>query len=176
MTTAPTLVWFRRDLRLADHPALTAAINAGRPVIPVFVLDGRGPWAPGAASRWWLHHSLAALAADLEARGSRLVVLRGAVEEELPRLAAAVGAGMVTWLHRPEPHERDREARLERDLAAAGVERRAFAGDELFEPGTVRGREGGSFQVFTAFWRAALALPAPPEPLPPPYRIPGPAG
>lgn len=166
MSPAPTLVWFRRDLRLADHPALAAALARGGPVLPVFVLDDRPPWAPGAASRWWLHHSLAALSDDLAARGGRLVLLRGAPEEELPRLATAIGAGAVMWNRRPEPPERDREARLGRALAGTGIEAREFPGDQLFEPGSVRSREGNPFQVFTPFWRAALASPPPAMPLP----------
>ena len=59
-----TIVWFRQDLRLADNPALAAAALAGGPVIPVYILapDEEGAWAPGGASRWWLHYSLARLA------------------------------------------------------------------------------------------------------------------
>ena len=67
----PALIWFRRDLRLHDHPALNAAVRAGRPIVPFYVLDeeAAGAWSPGGASRWWLHMSLAALASDLERRG-----------------------------------------------------------------------------------------------------------
>ncbi|WP_040848613.1 deoxyribodipyrimidine photo-lyase, partial [Nitrospirillum viridazoti] len=59
----PVIVWFRQDLRLADNPALGHAAQSGRSVVPVYILDDHtpGPWAPGGASRWWLHHSLAAL-------------------------------------------------------------------------------------------------------------------
>ena len=75
MTAA--IVWFRNDLRLADHPALLAGFGSGRPVIPVYILDeeSEGIRAPGAASRWWLHHSLTALSKSLEAIGGRLDVL-----------------------------------------------------------------------------------------------------
>ena len=74
------LVWFRRDLRLADNPALHAAIESGARVIPVFIWspDEESPWAPGAASRWWLHHSLIALSDDLRERDSRLIIRQGA--------------------------------------------------------------------------------------------------
>ena len=67
MTEAPALLWFRWDLRLSDHAALQAAMQGGRPVLPVFILDDEaaGAWAPGDASRWWLHHSLTALAGQL---------------------------------------------------------------------------------------------------------------
>ncbi len=58
------VVWFRQDLRLADNPALHAAAAAGRAILPVYVLDeaAAGAWAMGGAHRWWLHHSLEALA------------------------------------------------------------------------------------------------------------------
>ena len=70
--SAPVIVWLRRDLRLADQAAFVAAAAAG-PVIPVYVLDDEPPKhrAMGGASRWWLHHSLAALDRDLRERGSR---------------------------------------------------------------------------------------------------------
>ena len=77
MSTA--IVWFRRDLRLDDNPALERALQRHERVLPVYVHapQEEAPWAPGAASRWWLHHSLAALAADLAARGSALHFARG---------------------------------------------------------------------------------------------------
>ena len=76
--TAPSIVWFRRDLRLSDQAALIAAAAAG-PVIPVYILDDDTPKhrAMGAASRWWLHHSLASLDASLREKGSRLILRRG---------------------------------------------------------------------------------------------------
>ncbi|WP_198378284.1 deoxyribodipyrimidine photo-lyase, partial [Neoroseomonas rubea] len=70
----PAILWFRQDLRLADNPALLAL--EGRPVLPVYVLED-GPRAPGGAARWWLHHSLAALARALADRGAPLLLLRG---------------------------------------------------------------------------------------------------
>ena len=71
MSASPIILWFRDDLRLSDHAPLRAAVATGAPLIPLFVLDDQtpGPWRLGGASRWWLHHSLAALAADLSARG-----------------------------------------------------------------------------------------------------------
>lgn len=166
-----TLIWLRQDLRLVDHPALAAAQG---PVVLTFVLDEAGPWRPGGASRWWLHRSLAALAAEVAARGNRLVLLKGDALAEVPRLAAAIGADAVYWNRRWEPGEPAREAEMARRLSAAGIGSRAFAADLLFEPGTVRTKTGGNFQVFTPYWRAALALPEPARPLPAPTALPAP--
>lgn len=95
----PTLLWFRQDLRLQDNPALDAALARRAPILPVFILDdgGEGRWAPGGASRWWLHHALAALAESLAARGSRLILARGDSGEVLRRLARETGAGALYW-------------------------------------------------------------------------------
>ena len=70
-----TILWFRQDLRLADNPALAAAIKAGAAVVPVYIFspDDEKPWSPGGASRWWLHQSLSRLDKDLRRRGSRPV-------------------------------------------------------------------------------------------------------
>ncbi|MGI9823118.1 deoxyribodipyrimidine photo-lyase, partial [Agromyces sp. Marseille-Q5079] len=80
MPAAPSIVWFRDDLRVADHPALSAAVERGAPVVCVFVLDeeSTGIRPLGGAARWWLHGSLEALRADLERLGARLVLRRGA--------------------------------------------------------------------------------------------------
>ena len=80
-----SIVWFRNDLRLADNPALIAGLGSGRAVVPLYVLDEEteGVRPPGAASRWWLHHSLQALDASLRALGSRLIVRRGPAERVL---------------------------------------------------------------------------------------------
>ena len=78
--TAPALVWFRRDLRLADNPALHAAVQSGRPLLFVYIReeDTALRLSPGAAADWWLHHSLTALAADIERLGGRLSLRQGA--------------------------------------------------------------------------------------------------
>ena len=77
MSTA--LVWFRRDLRLADNPALSAACREHERVLPVFIHapDEEAPWAPGAASRCRLHHSLTALGEALARKGVPLGIRRG---------------------------------------------------------------------------------------------------
>ena len=84
------LVWFRRDLRLTDNPALMYAVAHAEQIVPVYVHDEDGEWPIGAASAWWLHHSLIALDSTLSKRGSRLIVLHGPIEQTLPLLYATV--------------------------------------------------------------------------------------
>ena len=81
---SPQIVWLRRDLRLADNPALYHAAQAG-PVVPVFVLDdaAAGDHAYGGASRWWLHHSLASLEKSLGKHRSKLILRRGDAAEDV---------------------------------------------------------------------------------------------
>src|SRR3954468_6906859 len=100
-----TIVWLRRDLRLQDNPALSAAVSRGVPVVPVFILDeaGEGNWRAGAASRWWLHHSLARLDESLRAMGSRLILSRGASEVVLRELLEQTKASAVYWNRCYEP-------------------------------------------------------------------------
>ena len=100
-----SLLWFRQDLRLADNPALLAAVRRGGPVIPVFIWspEEEGRWQPGAASRWWLHQSLAQLDASLRQRGSRLIIRRGPTLEAIRELLDHSGATAVYWNRRYEP-------------------------------------------------------------------------
>ena len=93
MSAPVSICWFRQDLRLADNPALVAAAAHGR-IVPVFILDDESAGADrmGAASRWWLHHSLVALNAAL---GGKLHVAAGDAREILPALAAQTGADAV---------------------------------------------------------------------------------
>ena len=99
MSGGPALVWFDRDLRLADNPALQMAIARKMAIVPVFVWspEEEEPWAPGSASRWWLHQSLVALADSLRERGSKLIVRHGRAADALSAVAAECGAGAVFW-------------------------------------------------------------------------------
>lgn len=173
MTTA--LLWFRRDLRLVDNPALMDALARGE-VLPVYILDEGPDVRPaGAASLWWLNRSLAALAADLEARGSRLVLRRGDPSDLIPRLAAEAGAASVHWNDLFDPGLRERDDRLEARLSAAGLSVGRWNGAHLIRPDSVRTKTGGAFSVFTPFWRAARPQIAIPPRTEPPGRMPSPA-
>lgn len=170
----PILFWFRQDLRLKDHPALQAAAASGRPVIPLYILDDEAPgcWRSGGASRWWLHHSLAALDAALQ-RNYRLslVLRRGPAYDILPALARDCGADSIICTRQYEPWAADLEQRLHRHLTDLDIEFKRYPGSLLFEPGSVLTQGETPFKVFTPFWKSCLARPEPRLPLPPPERL-----
>lgn len=175
--TAPTLIWFRQDLRLSDHAALTAAIERGAPVIPVFIWapTEEGEWAPGAASRWWLHQSLTALDQSLVKLGSRLIIRCASdTEAELHRLIKESDATAVYWSRRYEPKVIARDQSIKQGLRDAGIEARSFNAALLVEPWDVQNNSGKPFQVFTPYWRKVSATLELPKPLPTPTRIPAP--
>ena len=171
-----SIVWLRNDLRLADNPALIAGLGSGRAVVPVYVLDEEtdGVRPPGAASRWWLHHSLQSLDASLHALGSRLVLRRGPAEKVIPELAAECDSQAVYWNRIYEQGSRERDARLKQSLSARGVAAENLKGNLLFEPWEVKTQGGEPFKVFTPFWRACRGLPSPERPLPAPKQLPAP--
>ncbi|MFC3069658.1 cryptochrome/photolyase family protein [Phenylobacterium soli] len=169
------LVWFRRDLRLADNPALAQAIATGEPILPLYVLDDEdaGCWAPGAASRWWLHGSLTALDADLKARsgGRGLALRRGSAERVVGDLARTAGVSAVLWNRCYEPWAVARDARLMMSLRQSGIAAISFNGSLLTEPGHFLNRQGEPYRVFTPFWRALRAQAEPVGASRPPERI-----
>jgi len=177
MPSAPTIVRFRSDLRLADNPALQAAVQRGGSVVPVFIWapEEEGAWPPGGASRWWLHHSFAALDASLRAVGSRLIVRRGPSLEALRALAKETGAGAVFWNRRYEPDLIARDTVVKDALSRDGLEVASHNAALLHEPWTIRNQSGRPFQVFTPFWRNCLAQAEPAEPLPAPKALPAPS-
>lgn len=170
------LVWFRQDLRLSDNPALLAAAHHGGPVLPVYVWspEEEGRWAPGGASRWWLHQSLVRLDRSLRRCGSRLILRRGPTLEALRGLLADSGAAAVFWNRRYEPAVMGRDAVLKAALSRDGVIVESFNGSLLFEPGAVQTRTGQPFRVFTPFWKACLERQEPHLPAQAPTRVPPP--
>ncbi|HMP77206.1 MAG TPA: deoxyribodipyrimidine photo-lyase [Kiritimatiellia bacterium] len=174
MTSATTIWWIRRDLRLADNDALCAAVARGGPVVPVFIWapEEEAPWAPGAASRWWLHQSLVALARALEAQGSRLVIRRGPTDRTLAQLTAETGATAIYWNRLYEPALIARDTRIKAELRARGIDAKSFNNALLHEPGAVATQQGKPYQVFTPFYRACQAIGEPSSPRPAPKNIP----
>jgi deoxyribodipyrimidine photo-lyase len=170
------LLWYRLDLRLADNPALQAALGHGGPVVPVFIWspEEEGRWRPGSASRWWLHQSLARLETSLRQRGSRLIIRRGPALVALRSLLDETGATAVYWNRRYEPAVVARDRDLKTALRTDGRRAESFNGSLLFEPRSVRTQEDGPYRVFSPFWKACLACPHPDPPRPAPGEITGP--
>ncbi|MFN3577748.1 MAG: cryptochrome/photolyase family protein [Tabrizicola sp.] len=174
MSEAPLILWFRRDLRLADHPMLAAAVATGRPLLPLFVLDPETE-ALGAAPRWRLGLAVEAFGRALEGLGARLVLRRGPALEVLRRLVEETGAGAVWWSRLYDPASVARDSGVKAALKAAGVEVRSFAGHLLHEPWEIETGQGGFYRVFTPYWKAMRDRPVP-APAPAPQRLRGLAG
>jgi deoxyribodipyrimidine photo-lyase len=172
MTSGPSIVWFRNDLRLADNPALHAAVARGEPLVLVYTHDEETPGIRplGAASKWWLHQSLSSLSADIEAAGGHLVLRQGQGPAIIRELASDVGATAVYW-NRRYGQAREADAGLKEELRLAGRDCQSFGGNLLFEPWVVKTGDGRPFRVFTPFWRACLNSPPPRSPLPTPVAL-----
>ena len=172
----PAIMWFRRDLRLADNPALVEAAIGGRSVIPIYIHDDSSTErAVGGASRWWLDKSLKALSKDLATIGSPLVLRRGAPEDVLRGLIRETGAGAVYWNRLYDSPSIARDTRIKCDLVARGVQCRSFKAALLNEPWTVTTTGGGPYRVFTPYWRATRATTRLTLPLPAPSALTPPA-
>ena len=168
----PTLLWFRRDLRLQDHAALTAAMSRGGPVIAVFICDAQVETL-GSAPKWRLGAGVAALQTALAAKGNQLILRRGAALDVIHQLVEETAATAVYWQRAYDPESQARDAKVKASLSAMGLEAKSFKGHLLFEPWTVQTKLGGFYKVYTPLWRAVCGREVP-EPLPEPGRIPGP--
>jgi len=173
LSREPALVWFRRDLRLADNPALGAAVRRHATIVPVFIdeTDGDDPWAPGAAQRVWLHGSLRALDHDLSTLGSRLIIRRGPAQAALTELVAQTSAAAVYWNRLYDPHTVDRDRGIKRALREAGRHAQSFNAGLLAEPWEIANNEGNPYRVFTPFWRRLAQQPVA-EPVAAPATLP----
>ena len=172
MPASSVILWFRNDLRLADNRALAAAVASGAAIVPVYIhdSDAAGTWMPGAASHWWLHNSLLALARSLKDRGAPLILRHGNTETVLAALAAETGASAIYFSRAYEPWASAQEDRLKAKVSGQ-IDLKRYAGAMLREPEEVRTKAGDPFKVYTPFWRALTALGAPSAPIPAPKSI-----
>jgi deoxyribodipyrimidine photo-lyase len=151
---SPAVVLFRRDLRLADNPALTdACLNHGS-ILPVYIHapSEQGSWPEGAASRWWLHHSLDSLQGQLRERGGSLHLCEGDTLQVLLRVLRQSGARGVYWNRLYDPTSVVRDARIKAALREQGFEVRSHAATLWLEPWKIRTQQGGPYRIFTPFW------------------------
>lgn len=166
-TAAPIIVLFRKDLRISDNRALGAAAETGRPVIPLFILDedSAGARRMGAASRWWLHHSLAALATSLEKLGGTLVFRAGGTEKIIAETIEASGADAVFWNRRYAPPDIATDTALKKRLRAERLEAESFDGFLLHEPSLITTQSGDFYKVFTPFHKRLASDQEPRDPV-----------
>jgi deoxyribodipyrimidine photo-lyase len=155
MKEQPIIVWFRQDLRLEDNPALHAACKNSNQVIPVFIWtpEELDPWAPGAASKWWLHHSLLAFSSHISQLGGKLCIREGDSLAELQKLIKETGAKAVYWNRLYDPAIIERDKKIKAAVTNNGIETKSFKSALLFEPWEIENSSKKPFQVFTHFWR-----------------------
>ena len=161
------LVWFRNDLRLADNPALHAAVESGEDLLLLYILDERA----GGASRWWLHHSLRALSGDIAARGGKLVLRRG---DAVKIITGLVEEHEITGVHAArayEPFWRETDRALDASFRALGCGLHRHLSTSLFHPERITTKAGGPFGVFTPFSKACFEAGVPATALPAPKRL-----
>ena len=171
------ILWLRRDLRLHDHPALTAALAAADHVIPVYVLDPallQGRFA-SANRAWFLRETLVELSAAFAERGAGMRILHGRAAEVLPAFARETGAHGVHLTRDATPYGRARDRQVAEALGAIGVTTHAKRGLYVHEPDEVATQDGRPYSVYGAFRRAWEARPRRAV-LPAPERIPGAPG
>lgn len=149
MAGMPTVLWFRRDLRLADHPALLDAAQHDGDVLACYVLDPRLAASSGARRLHYLHRALHTLRDNL---GGNLLVVEGRPEQQIPAVAEAVGAASVHVSHDHTPFGRRRDDAVR--AALGGVPLCATGSPYLVSPGRVTKNDGTPYQVFTPYFRA----------------------
>ncbi len=149
-----SLFWFRRDLRISDHPALAFAARRG-PVVPVFVIEPQRFGSAGPARRPFLLDCLQELN---HALSGRLTVLVGDPAEELIRLAQLVGSTQVVATGEVSPSGQIRDGRVGTTLRELGIDLQCIDTPYLTAPGQILNGSGQPFKVFTPYWKAAAKL------------------
>lgn len=164
--TMKSVVWFRRDLRMEDHAALSAAVEHAAPILPVYVHtnDAKDTWSIGAASKWWLHHALEDLKSQLQSHGLSLIIRSGQdAMEILDRLFLETKADAIFWNDLYEPYARNRDSAIAKHLEQQGIQVKRFNSSLLVHPEAIANQSGAPYRVFTPFWNTLqkIAIPAP---------------
>lgn len=151
--TQPIIIWFRQDLRLSDHAALTAAAAKG-PIIPLYILDDETPgsWKMGAASRWWLHKSLESLNTKIP-----LVLRRGKADQVIEQLFLETNASAVHFTRDYAPWSGALEQRVKNICEAHQATCHRHGGYLLHEPESIRNGSGEPYKVYTPYSRVCFA-------------------
>lgn len=173
MTAAPpSLLWFRDDLRLKDHPALIAAQAEEGPSLCVYILDNSGATRPlGGALKWFLHQTLTQFRKSLDEHDGECLVLEGDPADLIPRLMQQSGARKLFCHYRYQREAREQDDKVAAILNDAGCEMIRSHGTLLRSPGAVTTKTGTPYKIFTAWWKAFRELGAPATPKPAPKKI-----
>ncbi|KAL2463596.1 Cryptochrome-2 [Forsythia ovata] len=168
-----TIVWFRRDLRIEDNPALAAASKDGS-VLPVFIWCPKeeGQYYPGRVSRWWLKQSLIHLKQSLKSLGVELVLIKS--ESTLSAIVDcinAVGSTKVVYNHLYDPVSLVRDHNIKQKLTELGVTVQIYNGELLYEPWEVYDDNGHAFTTFDAYWDKCVHMQKEPASHLPPWRL-----
>ncbi|MCW9088890.1 MAG: DNA photolyase family protein, partial [Gammaproteobacteria bacterium] len=149
------IIWFRRDLRLHDNPALIWAAQQGHPIIALYIdsAEEEGEWVTGAASRWWLQQSLDTLSQQLAEEGIRLHFFRGRAADVLLQVVRETAIMNVGCTRLSEPHLQARDRKSKEQLAEAGVTLHIFDEWHLLQPDSLLNQQGKPYKVFTPFWK-----------------------
>ena len=169
----PVIVWFRRDLRLTDNPALNAATETNSPLILLYILEEGGDKKRplGGASRWWLNKSLQRLAQDINKRGGSLTLRRGPSQKILEKIISETGAKEVFWNRRYNIAERSDDKTIKTALTARGLKIQSFNANLLTEPWTYQTKGGSYYKVFSPYWRKLQNTYHPPPALDKPTKL-----
>nr|WP_255726824.1 deoxyribodipyrimidine photo-lyase [Sporosarcina sp. ACRSM] len=151
------IVWFRKDLRIHDNPALWEASQQGV-VIPVFIWseEEEKEYQTSEASKWWLLHSLLALQQNLETKDLSLIYRRGNSLEELLTIIEQTHAEAVYFSERYEPSCVMRDDVIRTSLISNGIEVRSFQSNLLFSPRDLLNKKNEPYKVFTSFWKRTM--------------------
>ncbi|XWS53820.1 hypothetical protein CRYUN_Cryun10bG0033000 [Craigia yunnanensis] len=173
MSSSKTIVWFRRDLRIDDNPALAAAARDGS-VFPVYIWCPKeeGQFYPGRVSRWWLKQSLVHLEHSLKSLGAKLVLIK--TQSTLSALLDcinATGATKVVFNHLYDPVSLVRDHSIKEKLAEVGISVQSYNGDLLYEPWEIYDEKEQAFTTFDAYWDKCLNMQIEPISLLPPWRL-----
>lgn len=168
---SPIIVWFRRDLRVGDNPALTAAARSGQPVIALYIDETKTERSLGGASKWWLHQSLSALQNDLTKLGVSLTLRKGETETILSDIVKETGADHIVWNRRYAARAVEQDTQLKSHFSSQGLKLQTFKANLLNEPWDVQTGSGGYYKVFSPYWRAVLRTQPPEPPLPVPSKL-----
>ena len=170
MTVPVSIMWFRQDLRVKDNPALNAACDEGK-IIPIYIYDTESQRSRerGAASKWWLHHSLESLNDRL---GGHLQIFSGDPADIIPDLMKAFDTSRIYWNRCYEPWQIKRDKQIKSALKDNDCKVESFNGSLLWEPMSIAKKDGDPYKVYTPYYKkGCLNAQAPRYPKAPPARI-----